>query len=69
MKKRIMIVGHENNLRSIIKRLHGISDDAITHIERGYLVPSDGSEMKSEENLKGYSNPVFLTETGTRVVI
>lgn len=34
-----MIVGHENNLRSIIKRLDNISDDAIVHIELPRAIP------------------------------
>lgn len=37
--KRILIVGHENNLRSIIKRLDKISDDAIINIELPRAVP------------------------------
>jgi 2,3-bisphosphoglycerate-dependent phosphoglycerate mutase len=37
--KRILIVGHENNLRSIIKRLDGISDDDIVHVELPRAVP------------------------------
>ena len=37
--KRILIVGHENNLRSIIKRLDGISDEDILHIELPRAVP------------------------------
>ena len=37
--KRLLIVGHENNLRSIIKRLDGISDDDILHVELPRAVP------------------------------
>jgi len=37
--KRVLIVGHENNLRSIIKRLDGISDADILHIELPRAVP------------------------------
>jgi 2,3-bisphosphoglycerate-dependent phosphoglycerate mutase len=38
-KKRILIVGHENNLRSIIKRLDGIADDDIINVELPRAVP------------------------------
>lgn len=38
-KKRIMIVGHENNLRSIIKRLDGISDSDIIDVELPRAIP------------------------------
>jgi 2,3-bisphosphoglycerate-dependent phosphoglycerate mutase len=38
-RKRILIVGHENNLRSIIKRLDNISDDDILHIELPRAIP------------------------------
>lgn len=37
--KQIMIVGHENNLRSIIKRLDNISDDDILHVELPRAIP------------------------------
>ena len=37
--KRVMIVGHENNLRSIIKRLDDISNDDILHIELPRAIP------------------------------
>jgi 2,3-bisphosphoglycerate-dependent phosphoglycerate mutase len=37
--KRILIVGHENNLRSIIKRLDGISDEDIIHLELPRGIP------------------------------
>eukprot|EP01038_Epipyxis_sp_PR26KG_P014683 gene14683-19725_t len=39
LKKRIMIVGHENNLRSIIKRLDSISDDDIINLELPRAIP------------------------------
>jgi 2,3-bisphosphoglycerate-dependent phosphoglycerate mutase len=38
-KKRLMIVGHENNLRSIIKRLDNISDESIIHVELPRAIP------------------------------
>mmetsp|Transcript_8141 Transcript_8141/g.7284 ORF Transcript_8141/g.7284 Transcript_8141/m.7284 type:complete len:335 (+) Transcript_8141:112-1116(+) len=38
-QKRILIVGHENNLRSIIKRLDNISDEDILHIELPRAIP------------------------------
>jgi 2,3-bisphosphoglycerate-dependent phosphoglycerate mutase len=38
-RKRILIVGHENNLRSIIKRLDGISNEAIIDIELPRAIP------------------------------
>lgn len=38
-KKTVMIVGHENNLRSIIKRLDDISDEDILHIELPRAIP------------------------------
>jgi len=38
-KKRIMIVGHENNLRSIIKRLDGISNEDIIGVELPRAIP------------------------------
>ena len=37
--KRLLIVGHENNLRSILKRLDNISDDDILQIELPRAVP------------------------------
>lgn len=37
--KNIMIVGHENNLRSIIKRLDGISNEDIINIELPRAIP------------------------------
>lgn len=37
--KRIMIVGHENNLRSIIKRLDDISAEDILHVELPRAIP------------------------------
>jgi 2,3-bisphosphoglycerate-dependent phosphoglycerate mutase len=37
--KRLMIVGHENNLRSLIKRLDGISNDDILHVELPRAIP------------------------------
>jgi 2,3-bisphosphoglycerate-dependent phosphoglycerate mutase len=37
--KRLMIVGHENNLRSIIKRLDNISESDILHVELPRAVP------------------------------
>ena len=39
LKKKIMIVGHENNLRSIIKRLDDISDEEIINLELPRAVP------------------------------
>ena len=38
-KKHILIVGHENNLRSMIKRLDGISNEDIINIELPRAVP------------------------------
>lgn len=38
-QKRVMIVGHENNLRSLIKRLDDISDEDILHIELPRAIP------------------------------
>lgn len=38
-RKRILIVGHENNLRSIIKRLDRISNEAIIDIELPRAIP------------------------------
>ena len=38
-KKRVLIVGHENNLRSIIKRLDGISNEAIINVELPRAIP------------------------------
>lgn len=35
----VLLVGHENNLRSIIKRIDGIGDDAIREIELPRAVP------------------------------
>ena len=37
--KRIMLVGHENNLRSIIKRLDGISNEDIIELELPRAIP------------------------------
>ncbi len=37
--KRILIVGHENNLRSIIKRIDNISEEDILHVEHPRAVP------------------------------
>lgn len=37
--KKVMIVGHENNLRSIIKRLDDISEQDILHIELPRAIP------------------------------
>jgi len=37
--KKIMIVGHENNLRSLIKRLDGVSDTDIINVELPRAVP------------------------------
>jgi len=37
--KRLLIVGHENNLRSIIKRLDGISNEDILHVELPRAIP------------------------------
>ena len=38
-EKRILIVGHENNLRSIIKRLDGISEENIIDVELPRAIP------------------------------
>mmetsp|Transcript_37791 Transcript_37791/g.83792 ORF Transcript_37791/g.83792 Transcript_37791/m.83792 type:complete len:156 (+) Transcript_37791:515-982(+) len=37
--RRVLVVGHENNLRSIIKRLDGISDADIIHLELPRAIP------------------------------
>lgn len=37
--KCLLVVGHENNLRSIIKRLDNVSDDDIIHVELPRAVP------------------------------
>jgi 2,3-bisphosphoglycerate-dependent phosphoglycerate mutase len=37
--KKILIVGHENNLRSIVKRLDDISDKDILHVELPRAIP------------------------------
>ena len=37
--KKVMIVGHENNLRSLIKRLDSISEEDILHIELPRAIP------------------------------
>jgi 2,3-bisphosphoglycerate-dependent phosphoglycerate mutase len=39
MKKKVMIVGHENNLRSIIKRLDNISNEEIINLELPRAIP------------------------------
>jgi 2,3-bisphosphoglycerate-dependent phosphoglycerate mutase len=39
LKKRILIVGHENNLRSIIKRLDGLSREEILNVELPRAIP------------------------------
>ena len=39
LKKRILIVGHENNLRSIIKRLDNISETDILQLELPMAIP------------------------------
>jgi 2,3-bisphosphoglycerate-dependent phosphoglycerate mutase len=39
LKKRLLIVGHENNLRSIIKTLDGISDDDVINLELPRAIP------------------------------
>jgi 2,3-bisphosphoglycerate-dependent phosphoglycerate mutase len=39
LNKKLMIVGHENNLRSIIKRLDGISEADIINVELPRAVP------------------------------
>lgn len=39
MKKRILIVGHENNLRSLIKRLDDISETDILQLELPRAIP------------------------------
>lgn len=39
LRKRILIVGHENNLRSIIKRLDNISNEDILNIELPRAIP------------------------------
>ena len=38
-RKKVMIVGHENNLRSLIKRLDNVSDEDILHVELPRAVP------------------------------
>jgi 2,3-bisphosphoglycerate-dependent phosphoglycerate mutase len=38
-KQRLMIVGHENNLRSLIKRLDDISDKDIINVELPRAIP------------------------------
>ena len=38
-KKKVLIVGHENNLRSIIKRVDDISEQDILHIELPRAIP------------------------------
>ena len=38
-QKRLLIVGHENNLRSIIKRLDGISNEDIINVELPRAIP------------------------------
>lgn len=56
-KNKIMIVGHENNLRSIIKRLDGISDEDILSIEIPRAIPLvfrlDPQTLKPIRNLPG----------------
>ena len=37
--KRLLIVGHENNLRSIIKRLDNVSNEDILHLELPRAIP------------------------------
>jgi len=39
LKKKILIVGHENNLRSLIKRLDDISDEEIINLELPRAIP------------------------------
>lgn len=39
LRKHILIVGHENNLRSIIKRLDNISDETVIELELPRAVP------------------------------
>ncbi|KAG5184823.1 histidine phosphatase superfamily [Tribonema minus] len=37
--KRVCVCGHENNLRSLLKHLDGVSDDDIRHVELPRAVP------------------------------
>lgn len=39
IRKKVLIVGHENNLRSLIKRLDSISNEDILHIELPRAIP------------------------------
>ena len=60
--KRLLIVGHENNLRSIIKQLDDISDDAILHVELPRAIPLvyelDPQTLKPIKGLPGCIAPL-----------
>lgn len=66
LKKKMMIVGHENNLRSLIKRLDSISNEDILHIELPRAIPLvfelDLTTLKPIKVLHyfSFSNTLFL---------
>jgi 2,3-bisphosphoglycerate-dependent phosphoglycerate mutase len=37
--RRVCVCGHENNLRSLLKHLDGVSDEDIVHVELPRAVP------------------------------
>ena len=62
-KKRICIVGHENNLRSIIKRLDNIPNDVIIDLELPRAIPLyyelDPETLKPVPFLEGGSEDII----------
>lgn len=66
LKKRILIVGHENNLRSIIKRLDDISETDILELELPRAIPLiyelDINTLKPIKGKKKDNKHIYLDE-------
>jgi hypothetical protein len=72
-KKRILIVGHENNLRSLIKRLDDISETDILQLELPRAIPLiydlDGTTFKPIKNKKLKNGTIVDTYEGVGVEV
>lgn len=70
MGKRLLIVGHENNLRSIIKQLDDISNEDILHVELPRAIPLvyelDPVTLKPIKGLPGCIAPLNGRYVGDR---
>ena len=73
LKKRILIVGHENNLRSLIKRLDDISETDILQLELPRAIPLiydlDATTFKPIKNKKSKDGKVIDQYKGVGVEV